>query len=62
MPEIQDYLDSMYEHSRNASKQFQKDISYKTRDIPIFVSFLWESKQIHTLRDIPEIQNSLDLM
>ena len=39
MPEIQDYLDNMYEHARNASKQLQKDISYKTRDIPKFVSF-----------------------
>ena len=35
--EIQNYLDLLYQHSRNVLKQIQKDISSRTGDIPKFV-------------------------
>ena len=32
---IQNYLEPVYQHLRNASKEFQKDISFKTGYIPL---------------------------
>ena len=34
IPEIQNYLDLVYKHTRKASKKIQKDISSRTGDIP----------------------------
>ena len=49
------YFDPVYQHLRKVSKKFQKDISFRTGDIPKFVRFHQGSMQTTSLTDIQTI-------
>ena len=55
------FLEPVYQHPRNATENFQKDISSRTGDIPIFVQFQQGSKPTNRLTDIQEIWFFLNL-
>ena len=46
MQEIQKYLKLVYKHPRNVPRRFQKDISYRTKDIKQFSQLLTELGQL----------------
>ena len=46
--DIQNYLELVCQHQRNVAKKFQKDILYRSGDIPIWPSF---SKAVIQLKD-----------
>ena len=62
MQKIQNNFEIVKNYTGNVSKKFQKDISFRTGDINIFVYFQEGSKSTNRLTDIQEIQNDLELV
>ena len=60
--EICNYCKIMQKHPRNVSKNFQKNISTRTGDIPILASFQQVSKSTNRPKDMQKIYNHLEIV